>query len=542
MDKSAIGQEGPPSQHAERQPIPPIPLLPGEHIVRTEEVALAHLAPLRSSLCVLRQLSAFGGDGSGGPRAPLLAAGHRDEHDGIAELNKYEAIFGRDSLMAAWLLGRRYPALTEATVLVLAGHQGWTYDTAREEEPGRIPHEIRDPSDPIAERLTLTDGWGWPYYGSVDATPLFVSAVARAVRRRPGFLLAIVPAASSPRPMMEHFMAAVDWLLGRLHDDGGLLVSRPTFAGSIENQVWKDSWDAYTHADGSLARPPVASVEAQGLALDACLDAAELLAHHSPGDARIEACRRAAGVLEGRLAADFWVDRIGGGYPALGLDAVGTPGERQLAVRASNMGHLLASRALDAPASRDRRMAVVRAVSSSDLVCSAGIRTLGSDERRYRPGAYHNGSSWPWDTAVVAFGLHRHGFHGLAWELMGRVLDVSTSFGGFPEFARGDSGEVIGFNRRIVEVVGADGRPNRIEEPPQEIQAWTVAATVAVKHEIGKVLLRQTGAFPSVALQPALRRLETCLLAELPAPARGVSEGPGSAALAQLLQRDVDLV
>ena len=147
------------------------------------------------------------------------------------------------------------------------------------------------------------------------------------------------------------------------------------------------------------------------------------------------------------------------------------------------MGHLLFSRLLDGVEFVSLRESIVTALFQPDMLCGAGIRTLGSDEQRYRPGAYHNGSSWPWDTTVIAIGLQRHGFHKLSWDLMQRVLATCDAAPAFPEFARGDSDRRIRFNDSIIDVIGVDGRRNRIEQPAQQIQAFTVGAVLAIKSQ-----------------------------------------------------------
>jgi glycogen debranching enzyme len=419
--------------------------------------------PLRSALAALLRLSpALAGDRS---QVPILASTHREEDAGTPALTLFEALFGRDSLIAALLAADLKPQLLVAVVEALAACQGRALDASREEEPGRIPHEVRDERDPVARAITAGAGWGWPYYGSVDATPLFVTAVRR------------VTAAGAVRPALrESVRRAAGWLLTRLEGSDDLLASRPMRATDLENQVWKDSWDAYSYADGSVARPPIASVEVQGLAYDACLDAAELL-----GGAEAERLRSAAARLRARVLEHFWVDR--GGWFALGVDWSGPGGAiRPLARRSSNMGHLLGSRLLDGPELAGRRESLAGQLFEDDLLCAAGIRTLGSGEARYGPGTYHNGSCWPWDCVWIALGLLRHGFREPACDLMARVLRAVAATGCFPEFVRGDSTpDETRVNDRVLDVWDPAGRMNRIEQPPQAIHATTAAAILRIK-------------------------------------------------------------
>ena len=146
------------------------------------------------------------------------------------------------------------------------------------------------------------------------------------------------------------------------------------------------------------------------------------------------------------------------------------------------MGHLLNSRLLEG---EDMRYFVERTVFhlfSPEMLNASGIRTLAKDEVRYRPGAYHNGSVWLWDTALIADGLRRHGFKQLSRVLASRVQRVIDVTKKLPEFARGDDDPVPRLNSRIVEVVDENGKVNRVEQPTQEVQAWTVAAAIKLEY------------------------------------------------------------
>lgn len=446
-------------------------ILPGERVVATSP-SVPVGGPNISAVAALAALCGAVDDAEIGCLGPVMASTHRPEHSGVAELRKFEVLFGRDALITARFVFDQYPELTVATVRALAGVQGRRWESLSEEEPGRIPHEVRDRDDPIAQEISRSNGWRWPYYGAVDTTPLFISAIASLWR--------------SGRDVTEWsgpVSSAADWLLRRLTAGEGLLYSRPANPKGIENQVWKDSWDAYSFPDGTIARPQIASVEAQGLAYDACLDAAGLLEHLSETDTRAVQLRQAAMKVQQLVVETFWTRDNIGRFPAIGVQWNG-PGTvaRQLAVRASNMGHLLFSHLLDERRFTDQRDDIALALSSPDLLCSAGIRTLAANERRYRPSAYHNGTSWPWDTTITALGLLRNGYEALASMLMDRVLAVHKASGAFPEFARGDSEDLIVFNETTIDVVDSFGRRNRIAQPAQEIQAFTVGAVIAIEH------------------------------------------------------------
>lgn len=249
--------------------------------------------------------------------------------------------------------------------------------------------------------------------------------------------------------------------------------------GGLANQTWKDSWDAYSYADGKIATPPIASVEVQALAFDAARSTARLLRDETPElAARLQA---AASRVRDAVLDILWLKDSG--YFALGAHHLRPHGGYQpLSVASSNMGHLLDGGLLAGPEFEQIRRQTVEKLFTAELLCAGGIRTLGTDEVRYRAGSYHNGSCWPWDTAKISRGLRRHGFDNLAGVLAQRAVDVCVEFGGFPEFCRGDA-DSIHFNTRIVDVRDQDGRPNRIEQPPQQVQAWTVAAIVEFESE-----------------------------------------------------------
>lgn len=461
-------------------------LQPDETLVAVEEQATARPAAPPSALAAMRALTRAPRGCPLNESGPALAATTaRDDGAASGHLRLFEAVFGRDSLICARMLLTDYPGVARRTVLALAAAQGLRDATRSEEEPGRIPHEIRDPTDPVAHDLTTEYGWAWPYYGSIDATCLWITSALEVARRDPGFPDEPVTGRDGRRRRVaECLAAAVEWLLARLAaTPSGLLESTPRFPGSIQNQVWKDSPDAYSHRDGELATPAtIASVEVQGLAYEA-LVRVDALADRLPGGRR--RVRAAAAHVRARVLADFWVQDEAGGFFASGLDRDGLGRARPLAVRTSTMGHLLLSPILDgdAPALRTRRSALMDALAAPDLLCAAGLRTLSTTADRYRPDAYHNGSSWPWDTFTVAQGLRRHGRAAQADDLCARITRACREVRLYPEFF---PGEGLRLPNLVVDVVDAAGQPNRVAQPPQEIQAWTVAAVLAIKRSCGR--------------------------------------------------------
>lgn len=410
-------------------------------------------------------------------------------------LRLYEVVFGRDSLRVAIDLISSYPELARTTVLKLAELQGIITDQAREEEPGKIVHEARDADDPLAVKLTEELGWGWPYYGSIDATPEFIRTLAaycRLTEENYGFLAqTYIDRSQTERTISYALDAAVEWILASLEKNPeGILEYKAVLPRGIENQVWKDSWDSYHHADGTLANhnQGIASIEVQTTTYDALLDAAMLYENALDDTDKASRLRERAEKLKQTIIELFWTDDKGG-YFVLGTDRDDNGKLRQLKVRTSNMGHALNSRLLedDTPQSNYMRDALVRQLASPELLTPSGIRTLAGDEVRFRPGAYHNGSIWLWDTHHIAKGLRRHGYHDLADELDRRLLHVVSVTKIFPEYVRGDDSDMPAINTQTIVVWDESRqRKNQIEQPPQEVQAWTVAAILAIKKRLAR--------------------------------------------------------
>jgi glycogen debranching enzyme len=449
---------------------PPLKLLPGERLEAVQELDLRDPEAMPDALDELCKLTGVERPEEIGLNGPAIGARVTEHNEGEAALRLFEVVFGRDSLTVALLVGELFPRLLEATVLHLAGVQGEKFDALREEEPGRIAHEIRD---------VETDGlWGFPYYGSVDATPLFIRAAVRAIERRREFAATPVPGRQAS--VRESLDAAVGWLLRRLAEDElGLLSHRRANPHGLENQVWKDSWDSMSHADGTVCNhdAPVASVEAQALAYDALVEAA---ADHHSSPLLLEAAAK----LERAVEEHFWIDDPEGGFYAIGVDRDPKSGApRPLEARASNMGWLLDSRLLDRPDLAGRRRRLVDLLLSDEFLAEGGIRTLSARERRFRPRAYHNGNVWGFDNYLISLGFARHGFRDEAQELERRLVGSCRATHRFPEFvAGGEPGSEL-IAKRIVDVYDSrNGRMNRVEQPPQEIQGWTVATMVAIEN------------------------------------------------------------
>lgn len=435
--------------------------------------------------------------GDAGPVLASLAMDSGDqtatEPQGDAEhLHLYEAVYARDSLRAASYLIESYPELAHQTVITLAELQGVADDSSREEEPGRIVHEVRTSDDPIAQKLTTERGWQWPYYGAVDTTAEFVRTLVAYAQSRDGgetFLNELYTDRNGQvRTIADALERALGWIEQRRGQNlEGLIEFKSVLPNGIENQVWKDSWDAYHHADGTLAshEQGIASLEVQVAAYDALIDAAELYNRRSDAQTRSATLRVQASDLREAILEHFWTEDKGG-YFVLGLDKDHSGTLRQLKIRTSNMGHSLNSRLLDGDSLEiiRKREAVIGQLLSPEMLCDAGIRTLASDEVRYRLGAYHNGSVWVWDSHYIAKGLRHHGHQDAADTIDSHLIAIANKTGLFPEYVRGDQTGITLNQQTIVLWDETAQRQNVIEQPPQEVQAWTVAAILESKRQL----------------------------------------------------------
>lgn len=295
-------------------------------------------------------------------------------------------LFGRDSLLTSHFLLPYRPETAAGTLRALAATQGRAYDTFRGEQPGRIVHEIRHGE--LAHFQQVPYG---RYYGSVDATPLFLTLLGAHEEATGDSSLTLCLEAQA--------RAAVEWMRG----DGGLdrhgyLVYSPDRQGLI-NQSWKDSAGAICFTDGTQAEGPIAVCEVQGYAYDALVRTARLARDVWDDAPYADELDVLAAELRERFGRDFWMEDAG--FPALALDGAG----RQVDALASDAGHLLWSGILDD--TRARR--VGQRLLEPDFHSGWAIRTLAADQPPYHALSYHRGSCWPHDNAIIALGLARHG-------------------------------------------------------------------------------------------------------------------------------------
>ncbi|EFH09355.1 amylo-alpha-1,6-glucosidase, partial [Teichococcus cervicalis] len=316
----------------------------------------------------------------------------------------YSTAFGRDALITAWHMLWHEPAIARGVLGYLAEHQATAHDPATDAEPGKILHETRQ-----GEMALLGEVPFRRYYGSADATPLFVM-LAGAYLDRTGDLATL-------RALWPNIEAALRWIEEEGDADGdGFQEYRRKRPDGLLNQGWKDSHDAIFHADGRLAEGPIALVELQAYAYAAWQAAARILA--ALGEpVRAEAYARRAARLRRDFDAAFWDE-------ALGTYVLALDGEkRPCRVRASNAGHaLFAGIALPERAAR-----VAHTLLDPSFFTGWGIRTIASGEARYNPMSYHNGSVWPHDNALVAEGFARYGLREAAARVFGALFDAAAA-------------------------------------------------------------------------------------------------------------------
>lgn len=334
----------------------------------------------------------------------LWTENERDRSYIAAGVPWFDTLFGRDSVLAAMMSLAIKPELARDILRCLARLQGTVTDDSSEEEPGKIVHETRR-----CETANTGEVIFGRYYGSIDSTPLFVLLAAEYYR-----WTADIGLMRELRPAID---AALGWMdrFGDLDGDG-YLEYRKRAPGGLDNQGWKDSWDAIMAEDGQLLKPPIALVEVHGYAYaakQAIADVYEAMSETS----RAEELRLEAAALRKRINSDFWLPED---YYGLALDA-----DKNLArVLTSNAGQLLWS---GAPTKAKARRQIGR-LMLNDMYSGWGIRTLSSGERRYNPMGYHVGTIWPHDNALIAAGFKRYGAEAELNELATGLCDAAFSF------------------------------------------------------------------------------------------------------------------
>ncbi len=353
----------------------------------------------------------------------------RSELDGqpyyAAGVPWFATLFGRDSIVSALQTLAFVPGVAEGTLRLLAGRLGTRCDDERDEEPGKVLHELR-----VGEPATLGETPFARYYGSVDATPLFLCLLCGHADWSGSLDLF--------RELRASAEAALEWIdrYGDLDGDGLVEYRRRAPLG-LETQGWKDSAGGIPDDSGEPLGAPIALVEVQGYVIRAKRMMARMFELDGEG-ARAERLRDEAGALEAQLER-FWI--ADPGCYAIGLDGDKRPG----AGLASNQGHLLWAGAV----SEERARSIRDVLMSNDIFTGWGIRTLAQSHAAYNPLGYHTGSVWPHDSALIALGLRRYGFDADFTTIFEGLLDAASHFAGhrmpelFAGFPREESGEPV---------------------------------------------------------------------------------------------------
>ena len=395
--------------------------------------------------------------------SPALAAG---DSLPAAGLPWFMTMFGRDSIFTSLQALPFVPELAATTLRVLGTWQGSRVDDFRDEDPGRILHEMR-----YGEMTAFEERPHSPYYGSADATPLYVVLMDEYERWTGDSTLV--------RAFEPQARAALNWIdeYADLQGNGYVSYQRRNEQTGLENQCWKDSWDSISYHDGTLPGFPRATCELQGYAYDAKVRGARLarLFWHDPKFAgKLE---KQAADLKRRFNRDFWVtDR---GYFAIALDADG----RQVNSLTSNIGHLLWSGIVE----KSKARTIARHLMSPQLFSGWGVRTLAEGEGRYNPIGYHVGTVWPFDNSFIVWGLRKYGFKHEAARVAEGILAAAQFFGG-----------------RLPEAFG--GYPRQMTKYPVQYptacspQAWSTGAPLLLL----RALLGMEPAGDNLVVDPAL--------------------------------------
>jgi glycogen debranching enzyme len=365
----------------------------------------------------------------------------------------YLTLFGRDSLWTARMLLPIDRELALGTLNMLSRYQGDKDGLDNDERPGKIPHELRAAATSHGGTLSLPP----VYYGSVDATLLFIILMAetwqRDQARNSKAIKALIPA----------LHGALTWLEQQSAEHSGGFIAYSPKPGQLAHQGWKDSPDAVTFASGRPADGPIALCEVQAYAYEAAIGAAALLEGLEGEHAKAARWRDWAARFKQRFHESFWVEDEFGGYPAIALDRNLVPVDGP----SSNIGHLLSGDFV----SDDDAEEIARRLVDSQLNSGWGIRTRSAGLKIYNPYGYHSGSVWPHDTAIAILGLYKR-VPDAAAVLAQNLCEASTAFG-----------------YRLPELFAGIDRAKSAQPVPVSAaclpQAWASASAVVIAQALG---------------------------------------------------------
>ena len=323
-----------------------------------------------------------------------------------AGLPWFMALFGRDSLITAYQGLPFQPHLARTTLEALTHWQASEDDAFRDAEPGKILHELR-----LGVLTMLGERPHSPYYGTHDATPLFLILLDEYERWAGDhdFVRGLRPAA----------MRALEWIERYGDRDGdGYLEYQTRSTEGLVNQCWKDSWNSILFSDGTVAQGPIATCEIQGYAYDARVRMARLARDVWDDPQLAGRLERDAATLRERFNRDYWIEARG--HYAIALDAE----KRQVDAMTSNVGHLLWSGIVP----DDRAATLVKRLMAPEMFTGWGVRTMSASDAGYNPIEYHNGTIWPHDTAIVAEGMRRYGHREAASHLALMLIQAADAF------------------------------------------------------------------------------------------------------------------
>jgi glycogen debranching enzyme len=416
-------------------------------------------------------------------RASLSDLGALRLHPKLAELATlpaaglpwFMALFGRDSLIASFQALPYLPELAATTLRVLAARQALMRDDFHEQEPGKILHELR-----FGELTARGERPHSPYFGSADATPLFLVLLDEYHRWSGDDRLV--------RELEPNARAALAWIedSGDLDGDGYVEYVRRNPLTGLVNQCWKDSWDAIQFADGTLARGPIATCEIQGYVYDAQRRAARLAREVWGDQALAERLERRATSLRQRFRQDFWMPERG--CHALALDG----DKRQVDSLTSNIGHLLWSGLLD----EGEAAATAERLLGDELWSGWGVRTLGAREGGYNPLGYHTGTVWPHENALIAVGLARYGHREAAATIASAILGAAPHFEHrlpevFGGYAAAETSVPVAFPTASRPQAWAAGTPLLLLTTLLDLQPDDAAVEAEIPGVLGRVVLRR---------------------------------------------------